>query len=163
MELTDEQRERIRKNKERALEIRKKREDQKRKERSEVEENPLNVDEKSYDNKKRKSYDDIESSKEEELEDFEKGASEYITKQQAMKIYCIPEGTLQVCSFIEKENPRQKKFAPMKLYRRDEIRDRAHKRFGGLKGLVEERRRREMKRLEKDLDRSDNFFKRKKI
>ena len=89
-----------------------------------------------------------------ELEPFEQepGVSKFVTKAEAMRTYCLPEGTLQVCAFIERENPRNKKFKPMKLYDRDDIRKRAHGRFGGMAGLVEERKRREEKRFEKDFE-----------
>jgi len=87
-----------------------------------------------------------------ELEDFEVNASPFVTKQEAMKMYCLPMGTLEVCEFVEKPNPRNQKFSSMKLYRRSEIRRRARERYGGLERLIQERKRREKKRLEKDLE-----------
>lgn len=66
----------------------------------------------------------------------------FVSKKEAMQTYCLPEGTLVVCSFVEKENPRNKKWAPLKLYNRAEIRRRARGRFGGLEGLVKEQQRR---------------------
>jgi XPA protein C-terminus len=66
----------------------------------------------------------------------------FVSKKEAMQTYCLPEGTLAVCSFVEKENPRNKKWAPLKLYNRAEIRRRARERFGGLEGLVKEQQRR---------------------
>jgi XPA protein C-terminus len=76
-----------------------------------------------------------------------------------MQTYCLPEGTLAVCSFVEKENPRNKKWAPLKLYNRAEIRRRARERFGGLEGLVKERQRRVEKRFRKDMETAKNVFK----
>ena len=108
-----------------------------------------------------KGHDDEEKERV-ELEDFEIGASQYVTKQEAMRMYCVPDGTLQVCDFVEKENPLQKKFAPMKLYDRTEIRIRSRKRFGSMEALITERRRRELKRLQKDLENNDDIFKRTK-
>ena len=93
-----------------------------------------------------------------ELEDFEIDASPYVTKQQAMKQYCLPPGTLAVCSYIEKDNPRQSKWSKMKLYDRSEIRRRARERFGGLEGLIDERNKREKKRFERDYQSAHDVF-----
>ena len=95
---------------------------------------------------------------EEQLEDFEIGASEHVTKQDAMKLYCLPNGTLAVCEYIEKPNPRNGSWKPMKLYKRSEIRRRARERFGGLEELVAERKKREAKRLEQDMSKAQDFF-----
>jgi len=95
---------------------------------------------------------------EEILEDFEIGASEYITKEQASKLYCLPVASIELCSFIVKENPKCPKFAAMKLYARKEIRKRARDRFGSMEGLQEERRSREQKRLKKDMEGVENIF-----
>ncbi len=96
-----------------------------------------------------------------ELEDFEIDASPYVTKQEAMKKYCLPAGTLEVCDYIEKDNPRQSKWSKMKLYHRSEIRRRARERWGGLEKLQEERRRRENKRSEKDMEEGYRVFNKK--
>ena len=58
----------------------------------------------------------------------------------------------------EKQNPRNPLFRPMKLYKRSEIRYRAHKRFGGLEGLVEERNKRRKRKLERDMEEARNIF-----
>ena len=79
--------------------------------------------------------------------------------QDAMKVYCLPAGTLDVCEFIEKDNPRNQKFSKMKLYLRSEVRRRARERFGGLSGLQEERRKREHKRFERDYEDVNDIFK----
>jgi hypothetical protein len=93
------------------------------------------------------------------LEDFEQnGASLYITQTEAQRTYCLPLGTLAVCTFIEKDNPRSKGFAKMKLYLRTEVRQRARKRFGGKEGLIKERERRKTKQLQQDLDDMKNIF-----
>ena len=92
------------------------------------------------------------------LEAFEEGASEYITKQEAMKMYCLPQGTLDVCSFIEKPNPKKMSWSSMKLYSRAEIRQRAHIRYGGVNGLSAEREKRSRSRFEKDLEKSKLVF-----
>jgi XPA protein C-terminus len=94
-----------------------------------------------------------------EIEAFEEGASDYITKQEAMKVYCLPQGTLDVCAFVEKPNPRNSTWQAMKLYHRNEIRRRAHLRYGGINGLEAEREKRNQLRLVKDIEKSKDVFK----
>merc|ERR1712194_343652 len=67
-----------------------------------------------------------------ELEEFEVGATEFVSKKEAKEKYCLPDGTLDVCAFKEKDNPHQKKWTPMKLYKRSEVRMRSRERFGGV-------------------------------
>lgn len=101
-----------------------------------------------------RNEDDDESS----LEDFERDASPYISQTEAQRTYCIPKGTLEVCSYIEKDNPIKRGFSKMKLYERSEVRRRARKRFGGKEGLIRERERRKKKRFEKDLAETKDVF-----
>mmetsp|Transcript_12760 Transcript_12760/g.18621 ORF Transcript_12760/g.18621 Transcript_12760/m.18621 type:complete len:195 (-) Transcript_12760:69-653(-) len=191
MELTEEQKERSRKNRERALEIRRrKQEEAKEKEKlmreeqlkqqqreegrykpnAETNSNAFNAGESTRNAKTQEKITNNEQiakeeSKDEddvELEDFEIDASPYVTKKDAMKVYCLPEGTIAVCSYVEKDNPRQPKWNKMKLYQRSEIRKWARERWGSLEGLVAERRKREMKRFEKDLEDVKDVFKTKK-
>ena len=98
--------------------------------------------------------DDDESS----LEDFEQNASPYISQSEAQRLYCIPLGTLAVCSYIEKDNPRKIGWSKMKLYLRSDVRRRARKRFGGMEGLIKEREQRKKKRFEKDLEEMKDVF-----
>mmetsp|Transcript_9988 Transcript_9988/g.22376 ORF Transcript_9988/g.22376 Transcript_9988/m.22376 type:complete len:204 (+) Transcript_9988:112-723(+) len=98
--------------------------------------------------------DDDESS----LEDFELNASAHISQTEARSIYCVPLGTLAVCSYIEKDNPRNRGFAKLKLYVRSEVRRRGRKRFGGKEGLIREREGRKKKRFEKDLAETKDVF-----
>ncbi len=191
IELTEEQKERIRRNRERALEIRRR----KQKEREEaaaaaaaaslkasqgnstssstsknnvtnnngnnasksiIRSNEANI------SKQRGENTDEDGEQQIELEEFEIGASQYVTKQDAMKIYCLSLGTLAVCKFVEKDNPRQSKWSKMKLYHRSEIRRRARERFGGLDGLIEERNKREKKRFERDHQSAHDVFESRK-
>jgi len=92
------------------------------------------------------------------LEDFEIEASTHITKEQAMKMYCLPQSTIEMCSFVVKDNPKCNKFAPMKLYSRQEVRKRARDKYGGIQGLQKEREERQMKRLQRDLQSSQDLF-----
>lgn len=98
--------------------------------------------------------DDDESS----LEEFEHNASQYITQTEAQRSYCLPMGTLDVCSYIERDNPHKRGWSKMKLYARKEVRRRARKRFGGKAGLIQERESRKRKRLEKDLEEMKDVF-----
>jgi outer membrane biosynthesis protein TonB len=174
MVLTEEQRERIRKNKERALRIQKERREEKER-KNKQRDNENNIEEKPT--KKQRTTDDSTKTTSQltlctgtatedhhyhsnaPLEDFEEGVSEWVSKKEAMAMYCLPEGTMAVCSYEEKENPRNPLFKPMKLYRRSEIRYRAHKRHGGLEGLAEERNKRRKRKLDKDMEEARDIFK----
>ena len=74
-------------------------------------------------------------------------------------MYCLPEGTLAVCQFTEKDNPHHKGWTPMKMYSRSEIRKRSRKRFDGLEGLVAERKKREEGGLQKIWRRQEIYSK----
>jgi len=164
MGLTEEQKERIRLNRERALELRKRKlqEEAESQKKHEVGEFRSEKDGSSANASKRQRA-GIDAQKEEEedleLEAFEEGASEFVTKQEAQKMYCLPAGTLAVCEVTEKPNPRNGSWTAMKLYRRAEVRYKSRERFGGLAGLVAERRRREEKRFEGDMERMKDVFK----
>jgi len=103
--------------------------------------------------------DDHEYHSNEPLEDFEEGATEWVSKKEAMTVYCLPEGSMAVCYYEERKNPRNPLFKPMKLYRRSEIRYRAHKRHGGVEGLVEERNKRRKRKLDRDMEEARDIFK----
>jgi XPA protein C-terminus len=156
MELTAEQRDRMQRNRERALEIQKKRREAADAARSLVVVSPEEGEE-EIKAKRRRKLDAIKD--EEPLEQFEEGASEYVNKTEAIKMYCLPEGTLAVCEYVEKQNPRHKSWVPMKLYHRSEIRKRARERWGGMEGLIAERRRREEKKFMNDLEKTKDIFK----
>ena len=173
MALTEEQKERIRKNREKALEIQRKRRQEKK---EESEENERGKQDMFHPSKKQKAADSSPKARSNSvsdskivadqhhycnvpLEDFEDGASELISKKEAMTMYCLPEGSMAVCSYEEKQNPRNPLFKPMKLYRRSEIRYKAHKRYGGLDGLVKERDKRRKRKLEKDMEEARKIFK----
>ncbi len=96
---------------------------------------------------------------EDELEDFEVGASPFVTQTEATQQYCLPVGTLSVCKVVEERpNPRNPRWSKVKLYARSEIRQRAHKRFGGKEGLRAEREKRAQQRYEKDAMRMKDLF-----
>lgn len=179
MGLTEEQKEGIQKNRERALELQRLKRKSEEKSVNDAEKNESDIKaskrqctstdvarselEKEINKETSslsKEYADFSCSKvaDEMLEAFEEGASEYVTKQEAMKMYCLPQGTLDVCSFIERPNPRNASWSSMKLYPRAEIRQRAHKRYGGINGLRAEREKRSQSRFEKDMEKSKNVF-----
>lgn len=171
MSLTEEQKERIKKNREKALRIQKERRE--KKEREEIKDNEgkskLSTKEKTVDSftritselplDRKTVTEDYDEYCDVPLADFEEGASEWISKKEAMTQYCLPEGTMAICSYEEKKNPRNPSFKPMKLYKRGEIRYRALKRHGGLEGLVEERKKRRKRKLEKDMEEAMDIFK----
>ena len=163
MVLTEEQKERIKKNKERALEIRRKKEEEGAAHNNTTEANNYSQSSTTRGTSGARSAmkSKVEDDENEpvELEEFEIDASSFVTKQDAMKIYCLPAGTLEVCEYVEKDNPRNQKFSKMKLYHRNEIRRRARERFDGLDGLKEERSRRETKRFERDFEDVNDIFK----
>ena len=163
--LTEEQKQKIKENRERALALKKK----KAEERAAAEKKELeaaaastksNDDVTSQDGSKREDSDDEGDNV--ELEDFEVGASPWVTKDEAMRKYCLPQGTLAVCSYEERPNPRNRNWTPMRLYKRSEIRRRARERFGGLEGLIEERRKRDKKRFANDMAETRDVFKKSK-
>lgn len=162
--LTEDQKERIQKNKERAQLLRQKAAARKRKL---AQVDYVDVPLPNSNNSDSINYESARSCKCEEndddgveLEDFEIGAAPKVTKKEAMSMYCLPEATLQVCSFVTKDNPRRKGWSSMKLYDRSEIRRRARERHGGLEGLVAERKKREQKRFEKVLEQTKDVFQR---
>ena len=143
--LTEEEKELIRQNRERALEIQKKKRD-------------INSEDESKEVSAKKTRVETEVDEEMDLEDFEIESSKLVSQREAKQVYCLPEGTLAVCSYVEKTNPRGKGFKPMKLYNRAEIRRRARERFGGLDGLIAERDRRAEEGFCKDLEKNKNLF-----
>jgi len=157
MALTEEQQERITLNRERALGIRKRKE-QEAETKIEKQEKEESIGKHVKETKNANAIREKEKDEGVELEEFEIDASPYVTKHDAMKMYCLPEGTMAVCTYEEKNNPRQPKWNKMKLYHRSEIRRRARERFGGLEGLIEERNKRDFKRFEKDFDGANDIF-----
>jgi len=194
MELTDEQKKRIRLNRDRALAIRRKREEERRQIQASEDERgamggfvpgeaavgafvpgvvvtraeqvkgvPTSTGSASTPGRKKLEGEFKKEEEEEdiELEEFERGASQFVSKKQATKMYCLPEGTLSICEYVEKSNPKQSKWSAMKLFHRSEVRRRSRERFGGLEGLREERERRELKRFERDFKCAEDIFEKK--
>jgi len=161
MALTEEQKERIKKNREKALRIKKERREKKEREgnKDKIVESKSSIIMSESPVDRKTVPEDYNNYCDVPLADFEEGASEWISKKEAMTQYCLPEGTMAVCSYEEKKNPRNPLFKPMKLYKRSEIRYRALKRYGGLEGLVEERNKRRKRKLEKNMEEAMDIFK----
>jgi hypothetical protein len=168
-ELTEEQKERIKVNREHALNIRRKRESEQQHSNSAAKRivSMVGNDGRSLvklvaNDENEKQVQSSRGQKEEQvdeiLESFEVGAPAMITKREAMMVYCLPEGTLAVCQCVEKENPHRKGWSAMKLYYRSEIRRRARDRFGGLQGLIAERKSREVKRCINTMKKTKDIF-----
>ncbi|KAL7443273.1 hypothetical protein ACHAXM_008829 [Skeletonema potamos] len=170
MALTEEQRKRMEENRKRALDIRKKREMEKeeavggffaettpQEKGLEQKRRTVNGATESEEDKKPSSNvlsedrKDCDDSEDESLEDFERDASAYISQTEAQRAYCLPKGTIDVLSYIERDNPHQRGWSKMKLYSRAEVRRRARKRYGGKTGLILEREKRKKKKYEKEL------------
>lgn len=182
MELTEEQRERIRVNRERAFEIqkqrRKEKEEQELQQREQHHQQRQEQQENSYldqssdsitkiqvDRQNKNEIGNIIKTKQhdeninDEIEDWEHDVSIYVTKHDAKTIYCLPEGTISCCQIIiEKDNPKNKHFTKCKLYLRSEIRQRSYKRYGGLTGLQQERNKRQQLLHEKHIKQAQDIF-----
>eukprot|EP00639_Heterosigma_akashiwo_P029346 CAMPEP_0194687230 /NCGR_PEP_ID=MMETSP0295-20121207/16079_1 /TAXON_ID=39354 /ORGANISM="Heterosigma akashiwo, Strain CCMP2393" /LENGTH=166 /DNA_ID=CAMNT_0039575415 /DNA_START=1 /DNA_END=501 /DNA_ORIENTATION=- len=85
-----------------------------------------------------------------------------ITKAEVVQMFCLPEGTIKVLDFIEKENPRHGTWTPMKLFLQKQVKKYSHDRWGGLEGLLQERRRRDEKKLKNALKRTSGLLKKSK-
>lgn len=163
MVLTEKGRERIRVNRDRALKIQQKKRKQEKLEKETRIREQERQEKKSSKSSAKKiktdgNYYEEEGSKL-PIESFEENASLHVTKREAVNVYCLPEGTLAVLKFEEKQNPHNQKFKSMKLYNRNEVRYYAHKRHGGLDGLVDERNNRKQRKLAKDMKEARDVFK----
>ena len=73
--------------------------------------------------------------------------------------WLLPDGTISVLSFVERDNPNNRGWAPMKLYLTKHVRERSYARWGGEEGLEAERRRRQEKKCERSVKASRAFIK----
>ncbi len=94
---------------------------------------------------------DTQDADESSLEEFEVNASQYVSQTELQRVYLLPKGTIDVMSFIEKDNPHNRGWSKLKLYSRSDARRRARKRFGGKEGLIAERENRKRKKFENEL------------
>ena len=106
MTLTEEQKERMRKNRERALEIQRKRREEAALKSANAADNKRSLKEgdqgvitkrsKKQESEGKGKAEDGEDY-DDDLEAFEEGASDLVPKTEAKKMYCLPEGSLAVC------------------------------------------------------------------
>ena len=106
MTLTEEQKERMRKNRERALEIQRKRREEATFKSANAADNKRSLKEgdqgvitkrsKKQESEGKGKAEDGEDY-DDDLEAFEEGASDLVPKTEAKKMYCLPEGSLAVC------------------------------------------------------------------
>eukprot|EP00981_Chlorochromonas_danica_P010508 scaffold3243_cov173-Ochromonas_danica.AAC.41 len=72
-----------------------------------------------------------------------------VTKADGMANYLIPSDSFQLLRFVTKNNPHNPGWTPMKLFLRKEVKSLAIKRFGSLENILEEKRKREEKKLQR--------------
>lgn len=82
------------------------------------------------------------------------GDFELMTKSDAQKQFLLPDASMKVLRFMEKQNPRHTNWKPMKLYLRKQVRERSYRRWGGSEGLAAEREKREARQWEGALRRT---------
>lgn len=88
-----------------------------------------------------------------------------ITKADGMANYLLPSDSFQLLRFVSKNNPHNPGWTPMKLFLRKEVKSLAIKRFGSLENILEEKHKREEKKLqrtwkktEEELDRTRHEY-----
>ncbi|KAG5192111.1 hypothetical protein JKP88DRAFT_352052 [Tribonema minus] len=87
-----------------------------------------------------------------------KEAYELMTKADVQKLFLLPEGTIRVLKYVERENPRNKGWTPMRLYLHKDARVWALKRWSTVEALEEERKRRDAKKWEESVKRTKGVF-----
>ena len=76
----------------------------------------------------------------------------------AARTYLLPQATLKCLPTLERENPRQPTWTPMRLFLRRHLVDHAHRRWGDEAGLEAERRRRAAAKVKRDDAKAKDFF-----
>ncbi|CAM9441049.1 unnamed protein product [Choristocarpus tenellus] len=85
-----------------------------------------------------------------------------ITKKEATSVYLLPEGTIAILKFLEKDNPHHTSWTKMKLFLRKQVLEYSHKRWKGAEGLQAEVERREELKWNRAVARTKGVFKQKK-
>ena len=75
-----------------------------------------------------------------------------ITKSTARSTYLLTDAELQALPFLLKPNPTRGSFANMKLYRLSDVLPLCEVRWGSAAGVEEEKKRREVERLQKEVE-----------
>ena len=85
----------------------------------------------------------------EKSEDFD-----LLSKAEASSQYLLPDDTLNFLPHKVKDNPHNKTWAPMKMFLRKIVREMSHERWKGEDGLRTEKARREKAKFERDLEKA---------
>lgn len=81
-----------------------------------------------------------------------------IARGECISAYLIPEDSLKVLKFMNKENPHHVGWTPMKLYLRKHVVELALRRFGTLQALEDEKKKREAAKFERSLVKTDDIL-----
>lgn len=81
-----------------------------------------------------------------------------IPKAECTTKYLLPEDTVKIMKFQQKDNPYNAGWIPMKLFLRKHAIALAIHRFGSEKGLEAEKKKREEKKFEKSLEQTENIL-----
>ena len=76
----------------------------------------------------------------------------------AARTYLLPQATLKCLPTLERENPRQPTWTPMRLFLRRHLVEHAHRRWGDEAGLEAERKRRAAAKVKRDDAKAKDFF-----
>ncbi|KAL3137745.1 hypothetical protein ABBQ38_005009 [Trebouxia sp. C0009 RCD-2024] len=69
-----------------------------------------------------------------------KAQEELIPKSTAKQLYLLTDGDLKKLGSIQKENPHQKQWNPMRLYMQSQVENASYAKHGGFDGVQEARR-----------------------
>jgi len=81
-----------------------------------------------------------------------------ISKGEVRSAYLIPEDTIKMMKFVEKNNPHNSHWTPMHLYLRKHAKEFAIKRFGSLAAMEFEKHTREQNKFETDYIKAENVI-----
>ena len=76
----------------------------------------------------------------------------------AARTYLLPQATLKCLPTLERENPRQPTWTPMRLFLRRHLVEHANRRWGDEAGLEAERKRRAAAKVKRDDAKAKDFF-----
>ena len=76
----------------------------------------------------------------------------------AARTYLLPQATLKCLPTLERANPRQPTWTPMRLFLRRHLVEHAHRRWGDEAGLEAERKRRAAAKVKRDDAKAKDFF-----
>jgi hypothetical protein len=83
---------------------------------------------------------------------------EYISRGDMIEEYLLPLDTIKMMKFINKNNPKNPMWKPMKLYLVKHAKQKAYERFMNQDGLESEKKRRESIKFKKQMESVDQIF-----